>query len=426
MNASLKRLLGPIFRVGACAFLTVFVLPVLYLMEPFYKIRFVMMQTQRIGEFAGSMEILLRKWKADGFPARTRFFFCGVEPCNRQLFDMYARQSGCMHESLWATRLLSAWRPVVERTRFLTRRPQFDDELFFWNRVKPVLSFTDSEESRGEKALREMGIPEGSWFICFHVRDGSYLRAWRPEHGNTWQKTDWKNASLANYLPAADYITSLGGYVVRLGAVVDEPLPKTGNAKIVDYATKHRSDFMDIYLAAKCRFFLGSGSGIDMLASIFGVPSAIANLILYPNGHYLENSLFSVRFVERLEDGKALNYLEVIEDGYLPAMSYDPNDAEVRGVVPNWTWDPEKQKIRWRENAPEDVIDLCRDMIDYLENNPIPDRGQELQAHFAQTFNSHLRNFEFCSKISPRFALRHENLIRPPLVMPKRETQTHR
>ena len=37
-----------------------------------------------------------------------------------------------------------------------------------------------------------------------------------------------------------------GNYAVRLGAIVEEPLP-TSDLGIIDYATTNRSDFMDIY-----------------------------------------------------------------------------------------------------------------------------------------------------------------------------------
>jgi putative glycosyltransferase (TIGR04372 family) len=48
--------------------------------------------------------------------------------------------------------------------------------------------------------------------------------------------------------------------------------------QVVDYArSRFKSDGMDVFLAASCRFFLGSSSGVHYIATIFGRPGAIAN-----------------------------------------------------------------------------------------------------------------------------------------------------
>ena len=51
------------------------------------------------------------------------------------------------------------------------------------------------------------------------------------------------------------------------------------NPRIIDYATKYRTDFGDIFLPAHCKFFLGSTSGIVVAAQIFNIPSARANWV---------------------------------------------------------------------------------------------------------------------------------------------------
>ena len=47
-----------------------------------------------------------------------------------------------------------------------------------------------------------------------------------------------------------------------------------GNNKIIDYAnSKHKSDFLDIFMAAHCSFYLTTMSGPDNLLPLFNVPS---------------------------------------------------------------------------------------------------------------------------------------------------------
>ena len=86
------------------------------------------------------------------------------------------------------------------------------------------------------------------------------------------------NVDIKNYLAAAEYVVSKGFFAVRMGQIVDKPLQHP-DIKIIDYASNYRSDFGDIYLAAKCSFFVGCNSGIVMLPHIFGVPVAHTNLI---------------------------------------------------------------------------------------------------------------------------------------------------
>ena len=44
--------------------------------------------------------------------------------------------------------------------------------------------------------------------------------------------------------------------------------------KIIDYTnSEFRSDFLDIYLSANCKFFLTTMSGLDNLLPIFNIPT---------------------------------------------------------------------------------------------------------------------------------------------------------
>lgn len=61
-----------------------------------------------------------------------------------------------------------------------------------------------------------------------------------------------------------------------MGVIVKEAL-NTTNPMIIDYATKSSTDFLDIYLGAKCRFFLGSTGGINAVPRIFQRPVAYVN-----------------------------------------------------------------------------------------------------------------------------------------------------
>jgi len=44
---------------------------------------------------------------------------------------------------------------------------------------------------------------------------------------------------------------------------------ETDNSRIIDYASGCRNDFMDIYLGANCRFYLGDTAGLAGLPVLF-------------------------------------------------------------------------------------------------------------------------------------------------------------
>ena len=71
---------------------------------------------------------------------------------------------------------------------------------------------------------------------------------------------------------AAEELARRGYYVFRMGAKVLKPL-KSSNPKVIDYASGMRSDFMDIYLGAKCTFCVTTLSGFDGIPRIFRKPA---------------------------------------------------------------------------------------------------------------------------------------------------------
>ena len=56
------------------------------------------------------------------------------------------------------------------------------------------------------------------------------------------------------------------------------PLPQMDN--VLDYAhSQAKSDWMDVFLCGRCRFFIGLASGLSQVAARFGVPCVYVNWI---------------------------------------------------------------------------------------------------------------------------------------------------
>ena len=149
-------------------------------------------------------------------------------------------------------------------------------ENFDNNPVKSFLPFDDVTEN--DLLLKEMGISTDDWYICFMSRDSAYyknVKCINMDENNALHDT--RNSDINNCLKAAEYITNLGGFALRMGQEVEKKL-STNNSKIVDYSNKFRTDKADVLVTAKSKFVLSSSCGYSDLSYMgLGIPTAIHN-----------------------------------------------------------------------------------------------------------------------------------------------------
>ena len=89
---------------------------------------------------------------------------------------------------------------------------------------------------------------------------------------------DYRNYNIDDFILASEELAKKGYFVFRMGVVVNKPLV-ANNKKIIDYTNSNlRSDFMDIYLGAKCSFCVSTGLGFDDIPHIFNRPVALLSV----------------------------------------------------------------------------------------------------------------------------------------------------
>lgn len=94
-----------------------------------------------------------------------------------------------------------------------------------------------------QENLRQLGVGEGQWYVCLHIRTSFYHSSYMDEH---------RNSSVENYLEAINYIHSLGGVVIRLG----DPVFLGYEDAYIDYPnTSFKSELMDLFLIKIVDFF---------------------------------------------------------------------------------------------------------------------------------------------------------------------------
>jgi putative glycosyltransferase (TIGR04372 family) len=207
----------------------------------------------------------------------------------------------------------------------------------------PVLSVTDGERNFIDRALRLLGLPEGAWYVCLHVREPGFHKGWNTLYPSM------RDADINDYLPAIDLIVKSGGWVIRMGDPTMKPLaPILG---VIDYAhSTLKTPRADILIPLGCRFFLGTNSGFATIPAIYGVRCVFSNwlpigLPLWPSQDLMLPKLFWDE-----KRGRHLTIEEIFASGV--------------AFIQNWSDLPEG--ILLRDNTAEDICNLTAEALGML------------------------------------------------------------
>ena len=253
-------------------------LPIIYLLQPIYLIRIGSLSSSRLGHFAANTELYLCEQDTKINLSKNKFldifFLQGAS--NKQLEKMWRRKIIIMPSFFL--------KPIFSINKFLSNFFSISKKHLILNSMsdrdvnnlldcsKPHLEFIEKEKTKGEKFLRELGIPKNSKFVCLIVRDNAFLNDVYPE--KNWEYHSYRNYDIEKFIEAAEILTKRGYYVFRMGAKVEKKF-KSSNKKIIDYANlAERSDFLDVYLGAHCNFCVTTSCGFDAIPFIFRVPIA--------------------------------------------------------------------------------------------------------------------------------------------------------
>ena len=348
-------------------------LPVLLVraLRPVVVVRFGPLRCERIGHFGAETEVYLCESDAGFHGRRTLDLFYYRSPvCNHQLDKMWRRTLHVGPRFLRPLDQVNRRLPGGQTHVIPWRRDQDSDIHGLISRTPTHLSFTPAEERLGREGLKEMGVPEGVPFVCFHARDPAYLDAVLP--GRDWRYHNYRDSNIHHCVPAAEELARRGYFSFRMGAVAKEPLTST-NQMVVDYAAKHRTDFLDIYLGAKCRFFICSDAGIYAIPYAFRRPIAFVNVIpLEDMARRKQVDMFIPKKIWSRREQRLMTFREVLESGVgriLGSEGYERLDLEPV------------------ENTPEEITGLAVEMDERINRTwRTTEEDDELQRRFWSHF----------------------------------------
>lgn len=252
----------------------------------------------------------------------------------------------------------------------------------------PLLSLKESDCKRGWSCLHEIGVPQGAWFICVHAREEGYAPG---------ESQGYRNTRIADYVLAMQAIVERGGWVVRMGDPTMERLPKM--ERVIDYAHLNiRSDWMDVFLGASCKFFLGGSSGVIEIASIFGVPKATVNCApmatALPVG---QNDVGIPKLLWSIDTERHLSFREVLSTP-VGGFRFDHLYKEANVCV--------------IDNSPEDILAVVEEMLDRIDGRfQYTEEDEHLQAKFKALLTPDHYCYGAMSRIGRGFLEKHMSLL---------------
>lgn len=257
-------------------------------------------------------------------------------------------------------------------------------------------------EEAVERYFDDLGIPQGSWFICIHNRDDHYLKSAFPHRD--WSYHDYRDCSIDSYLQAAEHVVQSGGYVFRMGRQTAVPLPDTRSPQIIDFSVQNGSQHLEIGLIAQCSLFLGSTSGLYTVAHLFNRPVALANLVPFSIATYATDDLFIPKLLWDEKADRLLTFQESYDIGL-----FDPNSAASHGSFYR------DHGLKVLENDAEEIRDLCVERLgrDKGKSDTSFQEDDLLQANFKKHFLSHLAGHEFMGNVGASFLRKYLHLWQP-------------
>lgn len=354
----------------------------------FKKIKFPVIIDTRIGHLALNTDIFLRQLKLKLKDTNIMYIYlASTNPANKQLMTIIERQIKVYKLPLLITRAISSPYSLLNKTGYVENLDYNVNEYLEMNVGENNFTFTEEEEKKGQDSLKEMGV--NNWYICFHSRDDAYLGK-----DNIQQHNGYRNCSIINYVRAAEYITQKNGFAIRMGYKVLEKI-KTNNPKIIDYASRYRTDFLDVYLPSHCKFFLSSSAGLLCISEIFNIPIAAANYVPMQTP-FKEHDLFIPKKIFSKKFKRLLTFKEIFDfhyDTFFSTHQYIENG------------------LTCIENSEEEILDLAIEMNERLDGIWKDTYEDELlQKKFKGLFKKS-RSYNFPCRCGTMFLRKNRDLL---------------
>lgn len=373
---TLKRLIRHlVFRLWVVPALLLVI--IIRLAKPFILIRFLELHNLKLGHFALNTELYFaeRKNKINRpVGSYIDIAYYGHEmTCNQYLGKLWSREILIIPRDL-AVNILRFYNFFFQlQEHIVGANTQHDRDV--WNLLDdtdPQIKFSAKEIERGAKALILLGVPQGAEFVCITVRDSCYMTDFLRADTSP---DNYRDANIDNYYQAIQGLLDNGFYVIRMGVKVHKRMTLL-HPRLIDYPySKYRSEFMDIYLGAHCKFAISTATGWDAIPYMFRRPVCYTNAV--PMAYLFTFSgtslLLSKHFSSR-QNGAIYTLRQIFEKGLFCLTTTQDYDVSETVLI---------------ENSSQEIYDIVLEMMlrsQGLWNESEADRN--LQKKFKNIYQS--------------------------------------
>lgn len=343
-----------------------FIIPII-LLKPLKKIYIAPVQTSRIGHFVLDTEIMLARIHTDEIDAKKNFLVIWVpDPTisNHYVYNIWKQIIHIVPYSVFSSAILATaiYLEKLTKIKLTYRFVGWDGYLSYEHLLVDRQAFfyiPKTDEQECIKTLQIHGIDVNKKWVCILARDSEYLNRVMPDL--KWDFNTYRNSNINTYKEAAEYLSSKNILVFRMGTHVGQPFESSKSELIIDYANSEwRTEKLDIYLAAKCLFFISSSTGLDSIAFAARKPVLIVNYAqpLSILRHQKNHTFILKKFFSRKEN-KFLSLNEFYELGVADGFTID-NPKHLR------TQDFARLGIDVIDNSSIEIKDATAEMYAFL------------------------------------------------------------
>lgn len=262
-------------------FFSFLLLPFFSVLINIFRIKFIEIDASRMGHLATHFEPYMREIYFKNRLKNNYIVFFQSPYSNKYLLKLY-KEFINSNKNIFYVHGYMFWKTII---RFyekifpnnIQQNLIIDDFYNYFHDKECLFAIKNKDKLKGKKLLDDLGIPQNSKIICVHNRDNLFLKKKFKYFDFSYH--DYRDFSINDMIPALNYFTDCGYYVIRFGAYTQEKI-NTSNSKIIDYANlanKDKEGFGDIYLNSKCDFYFGSDSGAWNISRLFRKPGFIIN-----------------------------------------------------------------------------------------------------------------------------------------------------
>jgi putative glycosyltransferase (TIGR04372 family) len=323
-----------------------FVLFVMKLIQPIIKFQLCVVGFHRYGHLALEPEIFLAEqeiMKATNAAPRRVINIWSLGPV--------AKQSNTFLAKKWKEELL------VLPSWFVGSLQRVGLFIPFLKLKEPKLSITGSlngldktdshvslsaeETEEGRKRLIEIGINPDEPYVCLIVRDGGHYKSKGDIESAGYELL---NFDINDFSGVAEELIDNGFQVIRMGSGSERPFTSRPEG-VIDYALSvHRSEFLDVYLAATCEFAVSTQTGPDAVCMLFRRPVLYVDVTRYCQ-FFFGSELATWSPVRLQKNGSILNLSEVVNSEI--AWFKDPNLFSKNGISQQKSDKSELKELVW-------------------------------------------------------------------------------